>query len=140
MSLMPKRIKFRKTQRGNICGEATRGNTVSYGEYGLMALGPAWMSAQQIEACRIAANHFLRHEGRIFIRVFPHKSVTSMPQETRMGKGKGEPSKWVAVIYPGTILFEIDGVPRDVAKQAFNRIAHKLPFQVRFVERRLFIK
>lgn len=138
MSLMPKRVKFRKAQRGNITGNATQGNTVSFGEFGLMALEPAWMSAQQIEAGRITANHFLRHEGRIYIRVFPHKPVTSMPQETRMGKGKGEPSKYVAVIKPGTIIFELDGVPRDIAKQTFNRIAHKLPFKVRFVERRLF--
>lgn len=138
MSLMPKRIKFRKTQRGNIRGNATQGNTVSFGEFGLMALEPAWLSAQQIEAGRITANHFLRHEGRIYIRVFPHKPVTSMPQETRMGKGKGEPSKWVAVIKPGTIIFELDGIPRDTAKQTFNRIAHKLPFKTRLVERRLF--
>jgi len=138
MSLMPKRLKFRKTQRGNIRGNATQGNTVSFGEFGLMSLEPAWLSAQQIEAGRITANHFLRHEGRIFIRVFPHKPVTSMPQETRMGKGKGEPSKYVAVIKPGTIIFELDGITRDIAKQTFNRIAHKLPFRTRFVERRLF--
>lgn len=138
MSLMPKRIKFRKTQRGNIRGKATQGNSVSFGEFGLMALEPAWLSAQQIEAGRITANHFLRHEGRIYIRVFPHKPITSMPQETRMGKGKGEPNKWVAVIKPGTIIFELDGIPKDTAKQTFNRIAHKLPFKTRFVERRAF--
>ncbi len=138
MSLMPKRIKFRKTQRGNIRGKATQGNSVSFGEFGLMAMEPAWLSAQQIEAGRITANHFLRHEGRIYIRVFPHKPITSMPQETRMGKGKGEPNKWVAVIKPGTIIFELDGIPKDTAKQTFNRIAHKLPFKTRFVERRAF--
>ncbi len=138
MGLMPKRVKFRKSQRGNIKGNATQGNTVNFGEFGLQALEAAWMSAQQIEASRITANHFLRHEGRVYIRVFPHKAITSIPQETRMGKGKGEPSKYVAVIKPGTILFEIDGVPRDTAKQAFNRIAHKLPFKVKFVERRLY--
>lgn len=138
MAMMPRRIKFRKSQRGNIRGNATQSNTVSFGEFGLMSLEPAWVSARVIEACRITANHFLRHEGRMFIRIFPHKPISSMPQETRMGKGKGEPSKYVAVVKPGTILFELDGVLRDIAKQAFNRIAHKLPMKVRFVDRRVF--
>lgn len=137
MALMPKRVKFRKSQRGKIKGKATQGNTVAFGDFGLQSLDPAWLSAKQIEASRIAANHFLRHEGRIFIRVFPHKPITSIPQETRMGKGKGEPQFYAAVIKPGTVLFEIAGVTKEVAKQAMNRIAHKLPFKTKFVERRL---
>lgn len=136
MSLMPKRVKFRKSQRGNIKGNATQGNTVEFGDFGLQSLDRAWLSAKQIEASRIAANHFLKHEGRIYIRVFPHKTITSIPQDTRMGKGKGEPQFYVAVIKPGTVLFEIGGVPKEIARQSFNRIAHKLPFRTKFVERR----
>ncbi|NUM34057.1 MAG: 50S ribosomal protein L16 [Candidatus Brocadiae bacterium] len=136
MALMPKRVKFRKNQRGNIKGNATQGNTVEFGDFGLQSIDRAWLSAKQIEASRITANHFLKHEGRIYIRVFPHKPITSIPQETRMGKGKGEPQFYVAVIKPGTVLFELGGVPREIAKQAFNRIAHKLPFRTKFVERR----
>ena len=136
MALMPKKLKYRKHQRGNIRGVATRCNTVNFGDYGIQALEPAWINSQQIEAARIAANHFLRGEGKVYIRIFPHKPVTTTPQETRMGKGKGEPEYYVAVIKPGMVLYEIGGVPKNVARQALNRIAHKLPLRVKFVERR----
>ena len=133
--LMPKRIKFRKSQRGKMRGTAQRGNRVEFGEFGLMSLDPGWITAQQIEAGRIAGNHFLAHEGKIWIRVFPHKSVTSTPAETRMGKGKGEVEFWAAVIRPGTILYEIGGVPEDFARQAMSRMAHKMPVACRMVRR-----
>ncbi|ODS33787.1 MAG: 50S ribosomal protein L16/L10E [Candidatus Scalindua rubra] len=139
MRLMPKRVKFRKTQRGRIKGNATRGNTVCFGEYGLQSTELGWITAQQLEAGRVAATHFVAREGKLIIRVFPHKPVTSKPIETRMGKGKGEPEKWVAVVKPGTILYEMGGVPEDMAKQAFNRIAYKMPVKVRFVKRRMAI-
>ena len=136
MALMPKRVKHRKQQRGRAKGNATRGNFVVYGDYGLQSLDAGWITAQQIEAGRVAATHFLHGEGRVFIRVFPDKPVSAQPAETRMGKGKGEPSYWCAVVRPGTILYEVGGLPEDVAKQALNRIAHKLPVRVRFVHRR----
>ncbi len=136
MALMPARVKFRKHQRGKIRGNATRGNTVAYGEYGLQVLQPGWISGRQIEAGRMCASHFLQRQGRVFIRIFPHKSVSSKPLETRMGKGKGEPDYWVAVVKPGTVLFEIGGVPEDVARQALARVAHKMPYRCRFVKRR----
>jgi len=136
MALMPKRVKYRKSQRGRIKRNATQGNTVSFGDFGLQSLDRAWISARQIEASRICAMHFLKHEGKLFIRIFPYKSVTSIPQETRMGKGKGEPSFYVAPVKPGTILFELGGISKDIAKQAFSRIAHKLPSKTKFVERR----
>lgn len=138
MALTPKRLKFRKSHRGKIKGNATQGNVISFGEYGLQALEAGWINSRQIEAGRIAAQHFLRHEGQVFIRVFPHKPVTTTPQETRMGKGKGEPEFYVAVIKPGAVLFEIGGVPRNLARQALNRMAHKMPLRVRLVERRSF--
>ena len=137
MPLMPKRVKYRKTQRGRVKGRASRGNTVSFGEYGLQALEGGWLKASCIEAARVAINHFLAREGKMWIRVFPHKPVTSTPEETRMGKGKGEPEYWCAVVKPGTVLFELGGVPEDLARQAFNRAAHKLPLSVRFISRRL---
>lgn len=136
MRLMPKRVKFRKSHRGRIKGNATRGNTVAFGEYGLQATEPGWVSAQHLEAGRVAVAHFLSGEGRLTVRVFPHKSVSAKPIETRMGKGKGEPDFWAAVVKPGTILYEIGGVHEDLAKQAFNRVAHKLPIKTRFVSRR----
>ena len=135
--MMPKKVKHRKQMRGRMRGKAIRGGNLSFGEYGLQALEPCWMTARQIEAGRIAASHFLAHEGKIWIRVFPHKSVTSTPAETRMGKGKGEVDHWAAVIRPGTILYEIGGVPEDFAKQAFNRVTHKMPVRCRFVKRGL---
>ena len=137
MALMPKRVKYRKSQRGKLKGNATQGNTVTFGDYGLQSLEPGWISARQIEAGRVGAMHYLRHEGKIYIRIFPHKVITSTPQETRMGKGKGEPAFYAAAVKPGTILYEIGGVDIDAAKQALNRIAHKLPIKVKFVERRL---
>ena len=136
MPLMPKRVKFRKTQRGKIHGNATRGNTVSYGEYGLQALEGGWLSAEAIEAGRITATHSVRGEGRLYIRVFPHKSVTAIPAETRMGKGKGEPEYWAAVIRPGMILFEIAGLPEVAARDALAKVAYKMPFKCRLVARR----
>jgi large subunit ribosomal protein L16 len=137
MALMPKRVKHRKQQRGRVRGEATRGNYVVFGEYGLQVLDKGWLSAQQIEAGRVAATHFLHGEGRIFIRVFPDKPVSAQPAETRMGKGKGEPEYYAAVVRPGKVLYEIGGgLPEDLAKQALNRIAHKLPLRCRLVTRR----
>ena len=135
MPLMPKRVKYRKNHRGRIRGLAQRGNRVDFGDYGLMSLERAWISGRQIEAGRIAASHFLAHEGKIWIRVFPHKSVTSTPAETRMGKGKGEVEYWAAVVRPGTILYEVGGVPEDFAKQALNRVAHKMPVRCKLVKR-----
>lgn len=136
MPLMPKRVKFRKSQRGKIKGKATRGNTVAFGDFGLQALEPGWVTARQIESGRITASHFLRREGKLWIRVFPWKPVSSKPLETRMGKGKAEVEYWAAVVKPGTVLFEIAGVPEDIARQAFNRIAHKMPYRTRMVTRR----
>ena len=137
MPLMPKRVKFRKSQRRRVKGLATRGNTVAYGEFGLQALEPAWISARQIEAGRVAAQHFMGQEGKLWIRVFPHKPITAKPAEVRMGSGKGEPAYWAAVIKPGTVLFEIGGMAEDIARQALNRSAHKLPIRTKFVRRRV---
>lgn len=136
MPLMPKRVKYRKQQRGQMRGNASRGNFVAYGEFGLQSLGTGWLTARQIEAGRIAATHFLRREGKIFIRVFPDKPISKKPLETRMGKGKADAEYWCARIKPGTILYELGGVPEDIAKQALVRIAHKMPFKTRFVGRR----
>jgi large subunit ribosomal protein L16 len=133
---MPKRVKHRKIQRGRIKGEATRGNDVVFGDYGLQTLQGGWVSAATIEAGRIAAQQYLRSEGRLYIRMFPHKSITSIPLETRMGKGKGEPEYWAAVVKPGTIMYEISGVPEETAKLCFNRLAHKMPVKCRMVKRR----
>lgn len=137
--LMPKRIKFRKQQRGKLKGNATRGNYVAYGDFGLQALEPAWVSARQLEAGRVAAQHFLRRQGKVFIRVFPDKPISKKPLETRMGTGKADTEFWAARIKPGTMLFEIAGVPEDLAKQALARIAHKMPVRCRFVGRRLAV-
>jgi len=134
--LMPKRVKFRKSQRGVLRGVATRGNTVAYGEYGLQALEPAWISAAQLEAGRVAAQHFIGSEGKLWVRIFPHKPITAKPAEVRMGSGKGEPAYWAAAIRPGTVLYEIGGLAEDLARQALNRVAHKLPIRTRLVRRR----
>ena len=134
---MPKRVKHRKIQRGRIKGEATRGNGVVFGDYGLQTLQGGWISAATIEAGRIAAQQYLRTEGKLYIRMFPHKSITSIPLETRMGKGKGEPEYWAAVVKPGTIMYEISGVPEETAKMCFNRLAHKMPVKCRFVKRKV---
>lgn len=136
MALMPKRVKHRKSQRGRIKGKATRGNTVAFGDFGLQAMQGGWLSAQTIEAGRVAASQYLRSEGRLFIRVFPHKPITSIPLETRMGKGKGEPEFWAAVIKPGTILYEIGGVSEEAARMCMARLAHKMPLRVRLVRRK----
>lgn len=139
MSMMPKRVKFRKQQRGKMKGNATRGNYVAFGDYGLQTLEPHWLTGRQIEAGRIAAQHFLRRQGKIFIRVFPDKPVSKKPLETRMGTGKADVDYWAARIKPGTILFEIAGVPEDLAKQAMARIAYKMPVKCRFVGRRIAV-
>lgn len=136
MALMPKRVKYRKHHRGKMKGNATKGNYVAFGEFGLQSLEQTWITDRQIEAGRVAATHYLRREGRVFIRIFPHQSVSSKPLETRMGKGKGEVSHWVARVKPGTVLYEIGGVPEDVAKQALVRVSHKMPIRCRFVTRR----
>ncbi len=136
MALMPKRVKFRKSHRGKMKGKAGRGNYVAFGEWGLQAMESGWITAQQIEAGRVAATHFLHREGKLWVRVFPDKSVTSKPLETRMGKGKGEPDHWVAVARAGRILFELGGVPEDLARQALRRVAHKMPIRTRMVPRR----
>lgn len=136
MALMPKRIRHRKVQRGKIKGDATRGNTVQFGDFGLQAMEPGYISAQTIEAGRIAARQLIRGEGRLFIRIFPDKPITSIPLETRMGKGKGEPEYWAAVVKPGTVMFEISGVSEEACKTCFRRMAHKMPVRCRMVKRR----
>ena len=136
MPQMPKRVKFRKNQRGKVKGNATRGNYVAFGEFGLQALEGGWLSAEAIEAGRVTASHFMRDEGRLYIRVFPHKSVTSIPLETRMGKGKGEPEYWAAVVKPGLVLFEVSGIPEAAARDCLARVAYKMPFKCRLITRR----
>ena len=136
MALMPKRVKHRKSQRGRMKGNATRCNYVAFGEYGLQVLETSWITGKNIEAGRVAATHFLHREGKVYIRIFPHKPVSSKPLETRMGKGKGEPDFWVARVRPGQVCFEIGGVPENVAKEALLRVAHKMPVRCRFVRRR----
>jgi large subunit ribosomal protein L16 len=135
MPLMPKRVKFRKQQRGRLRGNASRGNYVAFGEFGLQALSGGWMTARQIEAGRVAARQFVSREGKLLVRVFPDKPISKKPLETRMGKGKAEPEYWVARVKPGTVVYELTGVPRDVAKQAMARVAHKMPYRCRFVDR-----
>ncbi len=133
--LMPKRTKYRKQQRGRRRGKAHRGSNVEFGEYGLKALEPAWITSRQIEAARIAITRYIKRGGRVWIRVFPDKPVTRKPAETRMGKGKGSPEFWVAVVKPGRILFEVEGVTRDVAQEAIRLASHKLPIKTKFVAR-----
>src|SRR3954471_21904227 len=136
MPQMPKRVKYRKTQRGRVKGNANRGNTVAFGEFGLQSLEGGWLSAEALEAGRVTVAQFLRGEGRLYIRVFPHKPVTAIPAEPRMGRGKGEPEYWAAVIKPGMILFEIGGLPEGTSRDALARVAYKMPFRCRFVTRR----
>jgi large subunit ribosomal protein L16 len=136
MALLPSRVKFRKSQRGRIRGNATRGNTVAFGQFGLQVLTGGWITGRQIEAGRVAASHYLAREGRVYVRIFPHKPISAKPLETRMGKGKGEPEEWVAVVKPGTVLFEVGGVEAEVARTALVRVAHKMPFRCRFVARK----
>ena len=133
--LTPKRTKYRKQQRGSVDGIATRGNRVSFGDFGLIALEPKWISARQIEAARIAMTRHVKRGGKIWIRVFPDKPVTKKPIETRQGKGKGAPDHWVAVIRPGTVLFELEGVPEGIAQSAMRLAASKLPLSMKFVKR-----
>ena len=135
MALMPTRPKHRKAQRGRIRGNATRGNTVAFGDFGLQSLEPGWINGQQIEAGRVAATHFLHREGRVYIRIFPDKPVSAKPLETRMGKGKGEPAMWVASVKPGTMLFEIGGADEDATRAALRRVAMKMPVRCRLVSR-----
>jgi len=137
--LMPKRIKFRKSQRGHMKGDATRGNRVVFGDFGLQAMEHHWISARQIEAGRIAASHFLRGEGKVWIRVFPHKPISGKPLETRMGKGKGDTDFWAAVVRPGTVLYEVGGIPEDVARQVLNRMSHKMPIKCRMAKRNVSV-
>lgn len=133
--LMPKRVKFRKSQKGNRRGKAQRGNLVAFGAYGLKSLDAAWITDRQIEAARIALTRFMKRDGKVWIRIFPDKPVTKKPAETRMGKGKGAPEYWVAVVQPGKIMFEVDGVTQNVAEEAFRLAAHKLPIKTKFVKR-----
>ena len=133
--LMPKRVKYRKQQRGNMRGKAYRGGTVTFGEYGLQALEPAWMTNRQIEAARVAITRSMKRGGKMWIRIFTDKPVTKKPAETRMGKGKGSPEFWVAVIKPGRILFELEGISRQTAQEALRLGASKLPIRTRFVDR-----
>ena len=138
MALMPKRVKFRKIQRGKRRGISSRGCELNFGEYGLQAQGNAWLKSIQIEAGRVAIMRHLRGGGKVWVRVFPDKSVTKKPAETRMGKGKGAPDHWVAVVRRGKILFEIEGVPLDLAREALRLAAHKIGFRCKFVTRRAY--
>jgi len=131
--LMPKRVKFRKQQRGRMKGKAVRGSKVSFGQYGLKSMAPAWVTSRQIEAARVAMTRHIKRGGKVWIRIFPDKPVTVKPAETRMGKGKGSPEYWVAVVKPGRVLFELSGVQEEVAREALRLAAHKLPFNTRFV-------
>ena len=135
MPLMPERVKYRKMHRGSRAGLATRGHTVAFGEYGLQSLGRAWLDTKQIEAARVSIHRFLKRHGKMWIRVFPQKSFTKKPLETRMGKGKGPLESWVAVVKPATVLFEVDGVPEPEAREAMRLAATKLPFRTRFISR-----
>ncbi|MCL4538162.1 MAG: 50S ribosomal protein L16 [Bacteroidetes bacterium] len=133
--LMPKRVKYRKTQRGRMRGKAQRGSTISFGDFGLKALEPGWITARQIEAARVALTREMKRDGKIWIRIFPDKPVTKKPAETRMGKGKGMPEFWVAVVKPGRIMFEISGISSTLAEEALRLAAHKLPIKTKFVVR-----
>ncbi len=133
--LMPKKVKFRKVQRGRMCGKAWRGSSISFGEYGLKAMECGWITARQIEAARIAMTRFIKRGGKVWIRLFPDKPITKKPAETRMGKGKGAPEAWVAVIRPGKMLFEMEGVTPELAKEAMRLAAHKIPLKTKFVKR-----
>ena len=133
--LMPKRVKYRRVHRGRMKGKALRGKTVTYGDFGLMALEPGWIKSNQIEAARVAINRYIRRGGKVWIKIFPDKPITKKPAETRMGSGKGSPEYWVAVVKPGKVLFEIAGVDRAVAKEALRLASNKLPIAVKFVEK-----
>ena len=133
--LLPKRVKYRRVQRGRMSGKATRGSKVNYGDYGLMALEPAWITANQIEAARVAMTRYIKRGGQVWIKIFPDKPITEKPAETRMGSGKGSPEYWVAVVKPGRVLFEIAGVEEDLAREAMRLAANKLPIKCKFVSK-----
>jgi large subunit ribosomal protein L16 len=133
--LMPKKVKFRKMQKGRMNGKAYRGSEISFGEFGLKAMEPGWITSRQIEAARVAINRHVKRGCKVWIRVFPDKPITKKPAETRMGKGKGNPEYWVAVVKPGRVLYEISGAPEELAKEAMRRAAHKLPVKTKFVSR-----
>ncbi len=133
--LMPKKVKYRKKQKGRLTGKAMRGNTVSFGQYGIQALEPGWITTRQIEAARIAMTRAIKRGGKVWIRIFPDKPITSKPAETRMGKGKGNPEDWVAPVKPGRILYEIEGVEESLAREALRLASHKIPIATRFVVR-----
>ncbi|KOA19894.1 50S ribosomal protein L16 [Clostridium homopropionicum DSM 5847] len=136
--LMPKKVKHRKVQRGNMRGKATRGNFIAYGDYAIQATEPGWLTSNQIEAARIAINRYIKRGGKLWIKVFPDKPVTEKPAETRMGSGKGSPEYWVAVVKPGRVLFELSGVAEEVAREAMRLASHKLPIGTKFVTRKDF--
>ena len=133
--LLPKRVKYRRVHRGRLTGKATRGNKVTYGEFGLVAVEPAWITSNQIEAARIAMTRYTKRGGQVWIKIFPDKPVTEKPAETRMGSGKGSPEYWVAVVKPGRVMFEIAGVPEDVAREALRLASHKLPIKTKVIKR-----
>ena len=133
--LMPKRVKYRRVQRGRLKGKASRGNTITNGQYGLVAMEPAWIHANQIEAARIAMTRYIRRGGKVWIKIFPDKPITEKPAETRMGSGKGSPEYWAAVVKPGRVMFEMDGVSEEVAREAMRLAMHKLPIKCKFVVR-----
>ena len=133
--LIPKRVKYRRVHRGRMTGKAMRGNKVNYGEFGLMALEPSWVTSNQIEAARIAMTRYTKRGGKVWIKIFPDKPVTQKPAETRMGSGKGSPEYWVAVVKPGRVMFEMEGVAEDVAREAIRLASHKLPIKCKFVKK-----
>ena len=133
--LLPKRVKYRRVHRGRLTGKAMRGNTVSYGEFGLVAVEPAWITSNQIEAARIAMTRHTKRGGQVWIKIFPDKPITAKPAETRMGSGKGAPEYWVSVIKPGRVLFEVSGVPEEAAREALRLASHKLPLKTKFIKR-----
>ncbi|HRF36185.1 MAG TPA: 50S ribosomal protein L16 [Clostridia bacterium] len=133
--LMPKRVKRRRVHRGRMKGEANKGNQVAYGEYGLVSLEPSWVTSNQIEAARIAMTRYVKRGGKVWINIFPHKPITKKPAETRMGSGKGSVEYWVAVVKPGRVMFEMAGVPEEVAREAFRLASHKLPVKCKFVKK-----
>ena len=135
--LSPKRVKFRKLQRGRMGGKAVRGSHVTFGEYGLQATECGWITARQIEAARVAMTRHVKRGGKIWIRIFPHKSITRTPAETRMGKGKGAPEEWVAVVRPGVVMYEMEGVTKEIAREAFRLASHKLPISTKFLSREM---
>lgn len=135
MPLMPRKVKYRKSQRGNRAGNATRGTRLNFGDYGLQTLERGWVKNNQIEACRVTINRYLKRKGKVWIRIFPHKPTTSRPPETRMGKGKGAPEHWVAVVRPGLMLFEVGGTTETLARESLRRAANKLGIRCRFIKR-----